>query len=83
MKKILRTLCLTGALALVSSCNYQVVDLKWKFTKAYCKWPDGSMKVLEIRKWKDFENSDQIQIIDNAGNVYLFHSVNVVLADEF
>jgi hypothetical protein len=74
--------CLLGAAILLSGCNKQIIDLEYKFNKAYAKWPDGTVKVIEISKWKDFDNSDQIQIISKDGKVYLFHSVNVVLVKE-
>jgi len=74
--------CLLSAVILLSSCNRQIIDLEYKFNKAYARWPDGTVKVIEISKWRDFHDSDQIQIIDKDGKVYLFHSVNVVLMKE-
>ena len=67
---------------LLISCNRQIIDLKYRFNKAYVKWPDGTMKVVEISKWRDYENSDQIQIIAKDGRTYLLHSVNVTLVLE-
>lgn len=64
------------------SCNRQIIDLKYRFNKAYVKWPDGTMKVVEISKWRDYENSDQIQITAKDGTTYLLHSMNVTLAQE-
>jgi len=66
----------------LAGCNRQVLDLKYKFSKAYVRWPDGSMKVISVSKWRDYQNSDQIQVIDEKGTVYLFHSANIVLVNE-
>ena len=60
-------------------CNRQILDLKMNFTKAHVRWPDGKAEVIDIKKWKDYNDSDQIQIIDKSGKVYIFHSSNIVL----
>ena len=65
-----------------SSCNKQIFDFKFRFDKAYVKWPDGSMKVIEVKQWNDYQNSDQIQVIGTDGTTYLFHACNVTLVSE-
>ena len=72
----------TGIAMYLGGCNRQLIDVKMKFTKAHVRWPDGTSGVIEIRKWKDYRDSDQIQVIDKSGKVWLFHSVNVVLEGE-
>ena len=83
MKKI--AIAIAAAL-LLCGCegwwNKQIFDFNQKFTAAYCKWPDGTMRTIRVAKWNDYQNSDQIQIIDTDGNVYLFHAANVVLANQ-
>ena len=38
-------------------------------------------KVVEgkVAAWRDYENSDVIQITDKSGNVYLTHYMNVIM----
>ena len=87
MKDYSRWICLvflvfllgTGIVKYMGGCNRQILDLKMNFTKAHVRWPDGKAEVIDIKKWKDYNDSDQIQIIDKSGKVYLFHSVNIVL----
>lgn len=43
------------------------------------KMPDGTCKTIEIKSWRDYENSDQIQVIDKDGVVYLVHACNIAL----
>ena len=73
---------IAAAVALLCSCNRQVFDFELKFDKAYIKMMDGSVKTVEVRKWRDYDNSDQIQIIGTDGTIYLTHAVNVVLVKE-
>lgn len=58
--------------------NYQLFDTTYSFDKAIIKLPDGEVVKGKVESWKDYENSDQIQIkID--GKTYLVHSANCVL----
>lgn len=79
MNKILYMILL---LVLLVGCNRQIIDFNYKFNKAYIKWPDGTSKTVDVKKWADYNNSDTVQIIDNNGNVYLTHYANVVLTYE-
>lgn len=78
MKKML----LIFTALVLAGCNQQIFDFNFKFTKAYCKWPDGSYRVIEVEKWTDYADGDQIQVIGKDGKVYLFHSANIVLVNE-
>lgn len=73
---------IAAAVALLCSCNRQLFDFELRFDKAYIRMMDGSVKVVEVRQWRDYDNSDQIQIIGTDGTVYLTHAVNVVLVKE-
>lgn len=80
MKKYLLVLLgIFPVLIASQGCNKQLFDFKLKFKTAIVKWPDGTTREIQIRKWNDYEHSDQIQVIGTDGNVYLFHSNNVVL----
>ncbi len=61
-----------------SGCNYQVVDMQYNFNRAMIRLPDGTVVEGKLDYWRDYEESDQIQVkID--GVVYLVHSNNCVL----
>lgn len=58
--------------------NYQFFDTTYAYDKAIIELPDGEVIKGKVELWKDYENSDQIQIkID--GKTYLVHSANCVL----
>lgn len=68
-------------LILLSICNKQLIDTTYNFDKAIVSLPNGDVVEGELTSWKDYENSDQIQVkID--GKTYLVHSTNVVLIKE-
>jgi len=61
--------------------NYQWFDTTYSFDSAIVRLPNGNIVEGEVESWRDYENSDQIQIkID--GVTYLVHSNNVVLIAE-
>lgn len=62
--------------------NKQLIDLKQSFNTAYVSFPDGSQKIIKIQAWKDYENSDSIQIIDYNGKAYYTHLNRVILTKE-
>lgn len=63
-------------------CNRQIVDVKYRFDKAMIKMPDGTCKTVNVKSWRDYQDGDQIQVIDRAGNVYLGHACNIMLFSE-
>lgn len=65
------TVCLVG-------CNRELLDTTWKYDTAVTRWPDGSMKTIKIKSWRDYEG-EQIQVTGHDGNVYLLSSFNTVL----
>ena len=75
MKRLM--FALATALSL-SGCNREVLDMNLKFNRALVKWPDGTVKELNIRKWRGYAG-DQIQIKAMDGNSYLISSLNAVL----
>lgn len=79
MKKILIGIYIVLGL---SGCgNMDMFDTNYTFNKAYVRWLDGTMKVIDIKQWCDYEGK-QIQIIGKDGNIYLVNSVNSVLVRE-
>lgn len=64
----------------LTGCNYQVIDLNYSYDKAICNI--GSVtKEIKINKWNDYEG-EQLQIIDEEGNVYLASSYTCILVKE-
>ncbi len=81
MKKLIVCTAILGGAILCSGWNKQIFDFDYDFKTAYIKWPDGTMKVLKIKSWKDYEG-EQLQLKDTAGNVYLVSSINCVLTNK-
>ena len=61
-----------------SACNYQLIDLNYKFNYCYIKLQNGEVIEGEVDAWRDYDDSDQIQITMND-TVYLVHSMNCTL----
>lgn len=78
MKKIL-AIVVTLMLSFMCfvGCNQQIIDVNYKFDKAYVKigneWKDVSVKT-----WGDYEG-EQLQLILQDGTVLVVHSANCIL----
>lgn len=64
-------MCLVG-------CNKSVFDTEYSFERAIV-YIGGEWKEVEVKKWTDFDDGDQIQIETKDGYVYLVHSTNITL----
>jgi uncharacterized lipoprotein NlpE involved in copper resistance len=73
MKKAVLGIMLTGLL--LTGCNRQIIDTTWTFKYADIE----GIGTVEIDSWRDYDESDMIQITAKNGTVYLTHSSNVVL----
>ena len=73
MKKLLLI-----ALLFLTGCNAQIIDLNYKFNHAYIELPDDTIKV-EVLSWKDYEDSDMVQITTVDGIIYYTHGSKVIL----
>lgn len=71
---ILTTICFTG-------CNMSVIDTTYSFDKAMIAMPDGTVIKGRVESWKDYEDSDAIQV-EIDGKVYYTFLNNVVLIKE-
>lgn len=76
MKKLLFVLSVA---VLLAGCNRDMFDTVWSYDTAVTRWPDGTMKTIKIKQWRDFPDGEQLQITDHDGNVYLVSSFNTVL----
>lgn len=79
MKKILIVTLIAILIALLTACgNQQLYDSTWTFHEAIIYLPDGSSINGKVESWKDFDESDMIQVKMN-GRTYLTHSSNVLM----
>ena len=77
---ILIILLAVAAFAL-TGCNMSIIDTTYTFDKAIVYM--GNEKIeLEIKKWKDYEDGEQIQIETKDGKVYLISMNNAILIKE-
>lgn len=67
-------------MALMTGCNRQIGDT-FNFEKAYVL-EDGVWKEIEVSSWKDYTDSDNIQVTDKEGNTYYSGANNIVLKKE-
>lgn len=65
----------------LSGCNAEVVDIKYHFNYAIIQMVDEEVKI-PIKSWKDYENSDMVQVTSTDGVVYYTHSSRIILVDE-
>lgn len=59
-------------------CNKNILDTSYTFEKAIV-YIGGEWREVEVKKWTDFDDGDQIQIETKDGYVYLVHSCNITL----
>jgi len=78
MRKIITiVLAVIMLLAVLCSCNKQIIDTTYKFDRAIISLPDGELIRGNVQSWKDYDG-DQIQVkID--GTTYLVHSSQIVM----
>lgn len=78
MKKILVTIVmLLLAVMCFTACNKTVIDVNYKFTKAYICVGDEWIDV-DVDKWNDYEG-EQIQLKLKDGTVLIVHSSDCIL----
>lgn len=68
-------------LGLAGCGNLDLFDTNFTYDYALVKWPDGSVKKIEVKQWSDYEG-EQIQIIARDGKIYLISMNNAVLVRE-
>ena len=80
MKKIFVLITILAMfLVIFSGCgNQQVFDTTYTFNRAVISLPNGEVVDGKVSSWKDYEDSDQIQVVV-GGKTYFTHSTNVVL----
>ena len=82
MKRLIFVFVILAMVFTLSGCyNKQLIDLNYKFDRAYIRLPNGQCVEGRVDSWLDFEDADQIQVKIN-GTTYLTHISNVVLVND-
>lgn len=82
MKKIICIiLAVVLCLSLVACGNQQLFDTTYSFENAQIKMPDGSVVSGKVSSWKDYDDSDAVQLVID-GKTYYTHLSNVVLISD-
>jgi hypothetical protein len=63
---------------LCTGFNRNIFDTNYTFDVAITRMPDGTQKVIKIKKWLDYEG-EQVQITATDGTIYLLSMNNTVL----
>ena len=67
-------------IAISSGCgNRTVFDTRYTFNYAVVSLFDGTTVEGEVKSWKDYDDSDMVQVIFSDGTVYYTHGSNVIL----
>lgn len=59
--------------------NQSFIDTKYRFHTAIIKLPNDEIIEGKIKNWKDYNNSDQMQVTFEDSTTYLVHSNNAAL----
>jgi len=79
---LLALFILAGTLMFITKAeayNATWFDTTYRFDKAWIYMPDGSVVIGEVESWKDWEDSDAVQVKIKNGGTYYTHLSNVVL----
>ena len=85
MKKILVLMTAVVLAITMMGCNfssYDMVDTNYHFDRAIIRMPDGSVMEMEIKKWADAGDGEQLTITSKDGKRYLVSSYNCVLIED-
>ena len=63
---------------LLSGCNLQVIDTTWKYDIAYINTGAETL-TCKVDSWKDYKESDMIQVRCQDGRSFLGHSATIIL----
>lgn len=82
MKKIVCLLLILVIILGLCACgNRQLIDTTYSYEYAYVQLPGGKVVEGKISSWKDWEDSDTVQVVI-GGKTYLSHYSNIVLVSE-
>ena len=75
MKKLIIT---SLVILFLSGSNLQVIDTTWKYDYAYINVGDETIK-CEVDSWKDYSESDMLQVRCKDGRSFLGHAASIIL----
>lgn len=75
---ILLAIILVIAVLFLAGCNQQIIDTTYSFDSAIITMPDGTMISGKVESWKDYTDSDAVQVKIDGKTYYTFLG-NVVL----
>jgi hypothetical protein len=80
MKKKILALVLAATLTIsaLTGCNKDIIDTVYTFNYAVIKLPNGEIVEGKVDKWRDYEDSEQLQVTID-GTVYLTSPFNCTL----
>lgn len=81
-KVLVAVLAITTILGLTACGNKDMFDTNYTFDRAIIALPNGEVVEVEIDKWTDYEDGDQLQIIAKDGTVYLTSTLNCTLIND-
>jgi hypothetical protein len=64
------------------SCNQQIIDTTYTFDRAIIQISNDEVIEIEVASWKDYDDSDQIQVKSKDGTTYLVHSSRITLISD-
>lgn len=76
MKKLIAGIAI--AIAACGCGNLDILDTNFTYDVALVKWPDGTVKEIQVKQWSDYEG-EQVQVIGKDGAIYLISMNNAVL----
>ena len=81
MKKLICTMLIICSMLTLSACGNMSIMAECYYDYAIVAYPNGAMQTIYIKDWREY-NENMIQLTDEDGKVYLFHSNDVVLIKE-
>lgn len=64
------------------SCNQQIIDTTYTFDRAIIQISNDEVIEIDVASWKDYDDSDQIQVKSKDGTTYLVHSSKITLIND-
>ena len=81
MKKLKLAFIIVFLVAILTACNYQLIDTTFGYNYAYILLPNGECVEGKIESWRDYDNCDQLQIVID-GVTYFTDTTRAVLVKQ-
>lgn len=73
------TILITCAGCSNAGFNRQLIDLNYRYNYAIISLMNGELIEGPIQSWRDYDDSDMIQVTFTDGNIYYSHGSNILL----